>query len=120
MTSPLFDHERLDVYRLSISYIAASAEIAKSLAGANRHIRDQWIRAAQSISLNIAEGNGKQNLRDKNRFFQIARGSALECAAVHDLLAAFGGIDEMVNRHGKWQLERIVSMLTRLIQRGGG
>ena len=117
MAEPIFDHEKLDVYRLSIEYVAASYGIAKSLSGPNRHIRDQWLRASQSIPLNIAEGNGKQNLKDKNRYFQIARGSALECAAVHDILQAFSLIDEEVNRQGKSQLKRIVSMLTRLIQR---
>ena len=117
MAEPIFDHERLDVYRLSIEYVAASYGIAKALSGANRHIRDQWLRAAQSIPLNIAEGNGKQNLKDKNRYFQIARGSALECAAVHDILTAFAVIDEEANRQGKTRLKRIVSMLTRLIQR---
>ncbi len=87
------------------------------LSGANRHIRDQWLRAAQSIPLNIAEGNGKQSLKDKNRFFEIARGSALECAAIHDMLRAFAAVEEELNRQGKLQLRRIVSMLTRLIQR---
>jgi four helix bundle protein len=119
MAEPLFDHEKLDVYRLSIEYVAASYENAKALRGANRHIRDQWLRAAQSIPLNIAEGNGKQNLKDKNRYFQIARGSALECAAVHDILATFAVLEE-ANRQGKSQLKRIVSMLTRLIQRTDG
>jgi hypothetical protein len=69
MTEPIFDHEKLDVYRLSIEYVTASYGIAKGLTGVNRHIRDQWLRAAQSIPLNIAEGNGKQSLKDKNRFF---------------------------------------------------
>lgn len=117
MSEPIFDHEKLDVYRLSIGYVAAAYGIAKSLTGANRHIRDQWLRAAQSIPLNIAEGNGKQSLKDKNRFFEIARGSALECAAIHDLLKAFAAVEEEPNRQGKSQLRRIVSMLTRLIQR---
>ena len=117
MAEPIFDHEKLDVYRLSIDYVAVSYGIAKVLSGANRHVRDQWLRAAQSIPLNIAEGNGKQSLKDKNRFFEIARGSALECAAIHDLLVAFGAIDTEANGQGKSQLKRIVSMLTRLIQR---
>jgi four helix bundle protein len=86
MTEPTFDHERLDGYRLSIAYVALSYQIAKSLSGSNRQARDQWLLAAQSIPLNIAEGNGKQSLKDKNRFFEIARGSALECAAIHDVL----------------------------------
>ena len=117
MSEPIFDHERLDVYRLAIEYVATSYRIAKSLNGPERHARDQWLRAAQSIPLNIAEGNGKQSLKDKNRFFEIASGSALECAAIHDILISFEAIDAESNRIGKTNLKRIVSMLTRLIQR---
>ena len=117
MTEPIFDHERLDVYRLAIQYVTSSYRIAKLLNGPERHARDQWLRAAQSIPLNIAEGNGKQSLKDKMRFFEIARGSALECAAIHDILSAFEAIDSELNRDGKTKLKRIVSMLTRLIQR---
>jgi four helix bundle protein len=117
MAQPTFDHERLDVYRLSIDYVAVWYRIAKTLGGINRQARDQWLRAAQSIPLNIAEGNGKQSLKDKNRFFEIARGSALECAAIHDVLRVCDAIDDDCNRRGKSDLKRIVSMLTRLIQR---
>jgi four helix bundle protein len=100
-----------------IGYVSFSFQIARSLAGSNRHARDQWLRAAQSIPLNIAEGNGKQSLKDKNRFFEIARGSSLECAAIHDILLVCEAIDIETNRRGKSDLKRIVSMLTRLIQR---
>ena len=112
-----FDHERLDVYRLSIDYVTFSYRIAKGLTGINRPARDQWLRAAQSIPLNIAEGNGKQSLKDKNRYFEIARGSALECAAILDVLRVSDVIDDDSNRRGKSDLKRIVSMLSRLIQR---
>jgi four helix bundle protein len=117
MDAPTFDHERLDVYRLSIEYVAFSYRLAKGLTGIHRAAHDQWLRAAQSIPLNIAEGNGKQSLKDKNRFFEIARGSALECASIHDVLRVCDAIDDESNRHGKSELKRIVSMLTRLIQR---
>ena len=117
MSEPTFDHERLDVYRLSIEYVAFSYHIAKDLSGVHRRARDQWLRAAQSIPLNIAEGNGKQSLKDKNRFFEIARGFALECASIHDVLRVCDAIGDESNRYGKSELKRIVSMLTRLIQR---
>ena len=117
MPQPTFDHERLDVYRLSIEYVGFSYQIAEGLTGINRPARDQWLRAAQSIPLNIAEGNGKQSLKDKNRFFEIARGSALECDAIHDVLRVCDAIDEEAARCGKSNLKRIVSMLARLIQR---
>ena len=118
MEQPIFDHEKLDVYRVSIAYISRMRGVLTSLSGIDRPIRDQWMRAAQSIPLNIAEGNGKQSLKDKNRFFEIARGSALECAAIHDVLDSCEIIDMQFSRQGKAELRRIVSMLTRLIQRG--
>jgi four helix bundle protein len=117
MSEPIFDHERLDDYRLAIDYAAFAHGFARTMSGPNRHLRDQLLRAAQSIPLNIAEGNGKQSLKDKNRFFEFSRGSALECAAIHDMLKALRAIDEQSNCQGKSHLRRIVSMLTRLIQR---
>ena len=117
MTEPIFDHDRLDVYRLSIDYVAQSFAVAKELNGLHRHARDQWLRAAQSIPLNIAEGNGKRSLKDRNRFLDIARGSALECASIQDVLAATDGIGDESHGELKRMLRRIVSMLTRLIGR---
>lgn len=117
MNEPIFDHDRLDVYRVSIEYVALSFAGAKDLNGSHRHARDQWLRAAQSIPRNIAEGNGKRRLKDRSRFLDIARDSALECVAIQDVLAATGGLDDA--RHGelKRMLHRIVSTLTRLIAR---
>ena len=41
----------------------------------------------------------------------------MECAPIHDILLSFESIDSKLNRIGKTNLKRIVSMLTRLIQR---
>lgn len=81
-------HEKLDGYRLSIGYVAWVYEKAATLEGVHRAARDQWLRASQSIPLNIAEGNGKTADADRKRYFEIVRGSALECAAIQDVLVA--------------------------------
>src|SRR3972149_3047900 len=107
MTDPIFDHEKLDVYRLALEYVADCFEMAKRLSGLHRHARDQWLRAAQSIPLNIAEGNGKRSLKDRARFFDIARGSALECAAIQDVLVVSIGIDAELGGPPKVKLKRI-------------
>ena len=120
MTEPIFGHDRLDVYRLSIEYVAAAFDVSKSLSGLHRHARDQWLRAAQSIPLNIAEGNGKRSLKDRARFLDIARGSSLECAAIQDVLVASGGLEGVASRELKRKLKRIVSMLTRMAMKFDG
>jgi four helix bundle protein len=115
MTESVFDHDRLDVYRLSIEYVGTSFGEAKELSGLHRHARDQWLRAAQSIPLNIAEGNGKRSLKDRRRFFDIARGSAFECAAIEDVLVVCGALNTQTSRPTKAKLARIVAMLTRMV-----
>ena len=80
-------------------------------------VKDQLDRAATSIPLNIAEGNGKYAPKDRCRFFDIAHGSALECAAGLDTLVAKGKMTIEQVRPGKERLQRIVRMLIGLIKR---
>ncbi|MFC2082289.1 four helix bundle protein [Bacteroidota bacterium] len=40
-------------------------------------IIDQMDRASDSIALNIAEGTGKYTSKDKAKYYDISRGSAL-------------------------------------------
>ena len=50
------------------------------------NLRDQLLRAASSISLNLAEGNAKWSVKEKKRFYQKAYGSAQECKTIFKLL----------------------------------
>jgi four helix bundle protein len=111
-------HEKLDVYRLSIGYVAWVYEKAEGLKGVHRAARDQWLRASQSIPLNIAEGNGKTADADRRRYFEIARGSALECAAIQDVLVIGKALDDAESQSRKNELDRMAAMLSRLGGRG--
>lgn len=111
-------HEKLDVYRLSLGYVAWVYEKADALNGIHRTARDQWLRASQSIPLNIAEGNGKTADADRRRYFEIARGSALECAAIQDVLVVGKALDEAESQARKRELDRMAMMLSRLGGRG--
>jgi len=114
------DHEKLDVYRVSLDFAVWSYERCRSLKGADRHARDQLLRASQSIALNIAEGCGKVSAADRGRFLQIASGSARECGAILEILGRCGVLDADSLETGKRMLVRIVAMLTRMIERGRG
>lgn len=113
-----FDHERLDVYRLAITFLAWAGELIDDGSlkgcklGAVRHLDD----AARSIVNNIAEGNGKRSRKDRCRFFDMARGSALECASCLDVLVARKRLQADEAGVGKKMLVRVVSMLTKLTE----
>ncbi|MGD8307235.1 MAG: four helix bundle protein, partial [Ignavibacteria bacterium] len=80
------------------------------------NVYNQLDRASTSIPLNIAEGNGKFTSKDRCRYFDIARGSALECAACIDVLFRKDCLSEELASYGKEQLKVIVSMLVGLIK----
>ena len=110
------DHENLDVYRVSVEFAAWAYEICRGLNGADRHARDQLLRASQSICLNSAEGCGKVPSADRGRFLQIVGGSARECGTILDILARCRVLEETSFGQGKALLVRIVAMLTRMVQ----
>ena len=111
---PYFDHEKLKVYQAAIRFVTWSTDLLAEVK-AKAAAKDQLDRACTSVALNIAEGNGKFAIRDRCRFVDIARGSALECAACLDVLAAKMLVEEETIRPGKEQLVEVVSMLMGLI-----
>lgn len=116
MPSPAkFDHERLIVYQRSLGFISW---LTDALEGVPRSVAayGQLDRASTSIPLNLAEGNGRYTGADRCRFFDIARGSALECAAGLDLLVAKQLLNAAAVEAGKSELAEIVSMLVGLIR----
>ena len=111
-----FDHEKLDVYKVSIEFMTIAINIADNMPRGYASLADQLKRASWSIPLNIAEGCGKNRTKDKNKFYIIARGSATECAGIIDVCNVLKIDNEKSFKHGKALLTRIVSMLTRLGQ----
>ena len=111
-----FDHEKLEVYREAIAFVAWLSTLLEESVRIGE-VKDQLDRASTSIALNIVEGNGKFNPKDRCRFFDIAHGSALECAAGLDVLIAKGKSTPDKTRAGKERSQRIVRMLMGLIKR---
>lgn len=63
-------YEKLYIYQLAIDYIAWLFQRAEKLTGTHRHARCQWLRASQSIPINIAKADGKSTAADRRRFFE--------------------------------------------------
>jgi len=67
-------------YQLSIQFYKTCAQLKLP-----RHLKDQLLKAASSISLNLAEGSAKPTKKDQMKFFFIAFGSLRECQAILSL-----------------------------------
>ena len=110
-----FSHERLVVYQRVLEFVAWSHTLLDGV-DAVGSLRTQLERAASSMPLNIAEGNVKSSPRDRRRYWEIALGSTVECAAILDVLVVRGFRAEAEVARGKDVLEAIVSMLVKLVQ----
>lgn len=110
-----FDHEKLVVYGKSLEFAAWTTSILERVPK-SLSVWDQLDRASTSIPLNIAEGTGKFTPRDKCKYYDSARGSALECAACLDVLVVkeILSVEDIIP--GKEMLHPIVSMLVGLIK----
>jgi four helix bundle protein len=111
-----FDHEKLEVYRGSLTFIGWVTPVLDAILRVGE-VKDQLDRASTSVPLNIAEGNGKYTPKDRCRYFDTAHGSALECAAALDILVAKGKLTTEQIRPGKECLQSVVRMLMGLIKR---
>ena len=118
---PMFDHEKLDVYSLELEFVRWLTEffdeVSDSRAAQRRELIDQLDRASMSVLFNTAEGNGKRQGRQRAKYFDDARGSALECAACLDASVAKRLASKARILPGKEMLVRVVAMLTRLVER---
>jgi four helix bundle protein len=108
-------HEGLEVYRVALEL--HSCVVALTPTRGCRDLKDQIERATTSIVLNIAEGAGRFSRRDKRRFYEIARGSATEVAAVTDILSVRRVAPAESCNHARNLAVRIVQMLSRLTAR---
>jgi four helix bundle protein len=107
------DHEKLDVYPESLSFVEWVGRFLEDHPG-RLAARDHLDRASTSVVLNIAEGNGKFSIKDRCRFLDIAYGSGVECAGCLDIYVARQCALPSDVEDGKDRLRRIVSMLIKL------
>jgi four helix bundle protein len=94
--------EELECYRLARDLRKELVALAKALPADERfRLTDQLIRAARSITANIAEGFGRFHYQENLQFCRIARGSLSEC--LDHLNAA---LDERLVEEGRYERAR--------------
>lgn len=112
----MFKFENLDACKVSL-------ELYRKVAAATRHLQrrdqqflaEQIMRATLSSSANIAEGTGREGVRESKQLFNIAKGSVYEVVSIAHVLRqeALLSAEDFSEVH---QLcDRIAGMLSGLI-----
>lgn len=110
----VFMFEGLDVYRRSMQFVVDVYALNGRIK--DKNITNQLRRAAMSIPLNIAEGQGRMHSREKRQFYNTARGSLLECVPILQICRSVGFLDDSKYRALYDLADNIGRMLTNLIK----
>ncbi|MBU0671534.1 MAG: four helix bundle protein [Candidatus Margulisbacteria bacterium] len=107
--------EDFSVYKKGLGLIKEINCLCCSVKGGQYNfLKDQIRRASASILLNLAEGAGKWNKKDKLNFYRMSQASANECFAAVDLFIAFQLINPAYAQTIKDKLRSIIIDLQAL------
>ncbi len=109
-----FKFEDLKVYQKALSFVDVVYQMSNSFPKEeNYRLTSQFIRAATSIALNIAEGSGDTNPQF-SRFLQIALGSVKECVVCVTIAKNQKYISTKEESNLREKLEELSKMISSL------
>lgn len=112
----IFKFEKLVVYQKSLDYIDFTYEISDKFPSNEIFmLTSQFVRAAQSISLNIAEGAGGSNAMF-NRYLNISKGSIRECIVCTIVAFRRKYITDVIQKTSRMKLIELSKMISGLIK----
>jgi four helix bundle protein len=79
-------------------------------------LREQALRSAKSVCLNIAEGSGRVSRADRARVFGIARGEVVETCAAVELAGLLGSTSQTTVQRCVALCSRLAGLLTGLMR----
>jgi four helix bundle protein len=84
--SSRLQHENLIVYQDAIAFVGRASAMGESIPS-KRSVKEQLLRAAESVPLNIAVGNAGQGSAGQLQSIEFASASVAECAACMDVIS---------------------------------
>ncbi len=82
---------------------------------AHRSVRDRLIERIESLAACIAHGNARRTFSDRRKWFEVARGRTMECAADLDVLRELQVLGPPQHTEGRRLAGRINTMLMGMI-----
>ena len=114
----LFSFQELKVWQKGVDFAEAVIRVIDELDTPRRHYRliEQLEAASTSVSMNIAEGKGRQSTKEFIQFLYIARGSLFEVVTLLIILQRLGWIDTKRMIQFQEMALEITKMLNSLIK----
>ena len=107
---------RLWVHEVAVEVSVQVARLSRTLSGPGAGPRaDQLVRAALSVSSNIAEACGRGTIQEFRKFLQYARGSAQETLTQLRVAAALDPIHARAIHEIEGRVALIIKTLGRLM-----
>lgn len=108
-----FKFKNLEVWRLALDFIDVVYRLAGQLPKEETYnLRSQWIRAATSVTLNIAEGSTGQTNQEQVRFLGYAIRSLVESIACFRLAQRRGYLaEDLSSANLETQMESLIRKL---------
>jgi four helix bundle protein len=113
----MFKFEKLDAWKVSLELYRTIAAVTKQFRRDQQFLVDQIMRATLSISANIAEGTGREGLRESRQFFNFAKGSVYEVVSIAHILRQEGLLKAGEFSVAYRLCDRIAGMLSGLISK---
>ena len=110
-----FSFENLEVYEKARALVSDVYRIQNDFPKEERFgLGDQIRRAAVSILANLAEGSGRQSIKEKVHFVEISYGSLMEVFCEHQTACDIGYMKEEQLNALRQQFTDIAKMLSGL------
>lgn len=110
-----FKFESLDVWKRSIDFADEMFTLAQALPREYQFsLGEQLRRASLSVPTNTAEGSGRDNPKEKQYFFRIAKGSVYEVVSLMVIIGKRGCLNHESYRKHYLEANEIASILSAL------
>ncbi|SRR5687768_9345192 len=112
------NHQNLEAYKMARVLVKECYKITSRLPTEERFsLIPQIRRAAISVKLNIAEGASRRSAVERNRFYEISRGSAVEIDAAFETVIDLEYLKEEDFYDAAKALNSSFALITKMIKR---
>lgn len=116
-----FKFESLDVWKRAVNFADAMFVLADGLPQKYQFsLGEQLRRASLSVPTNIAEGCGRDAIKERAYFFRIAKGSIYEVVSLLVIIGKRGKLTRDMYKTHYQEADEIAAMLTNLSKSKSG